>query len=186
MQLKGKLKHHNIFINCSVLISNGKIYEIDIDKVGAYDLILSIKDFSSDYVLEKNIDIKNNPFNSNYILKWFGGEKFPSLIYLKLNWIEKCKLDFAMNETLIQSKDIKIEILKYFILAFLGFLGGKFIYDKKTIENKTPITTPKNEPTIGTKKSLETKILKMDNKKDTIIVNNLKNASHFKGEETKP
>lgn len=187
MYLTGKLKYKNIFLDCSLLISNGKLYELNIDDSDTYfDLILGTKEHSSDYVLEKIIDVKNTPFNSNYLLKWFAGGKVPSLIYLKLNLFEKYKLDFAMKQTLIQSRDIKIEILKYCIIAILGFLGGKIVYQPKSIENKTPATIPKKIPIAGPKTSLEPKNLKTDNKKDTIIINNLKNASHLKGGKTKP
>lgn len=186
MRVFGKLKYKNEFINCSLIISNGKIYELDITDTGSFDFISNLKEHSDDYVLEKIIDTKNSPANSNYFLKYFGGYKKPSLIYLKLNWFEKYKLDFAMKQTLIQSKDIKIEILKYFILAILGFLGGKIVYEPKNIEYKTPAKIPKSVPIAGPKNSLEPKNFKAENKKDTIIINNLKNASHLKGGETKP
>lgn len=186
MYLTGKLKHKNIFIDCSLLISNGKLYELNIDDSDTYfDLILGTKEHSSDYVLEKIIDVKNTPFNSNYLLKWFAGGKVPSLIYLKLNLFEKYKLDFAMKQILIQSRDIKIEILKYFLTFLLSFIVGVF-YERNQIEKATPEATPTNEPKAEIKKSLDPKILKTETKKDTIIINNLKNASHLKGGETKP
>ncbi|TRX15889.1 hypothetical protein [Flavobacterium franklandianum] len=185
MRVFGKLKYKNEIINCSLIISNGKIYELDITDTGSFDFISNIKEHSEDYVLEKIIDTKNSPANSNYFLKYFGGYKKPSLIYLKLNWFEKCKLDFAMKQTLVQSKDIKIELVKYSLTIVISFVSG-IIYEKSHSEIATPATTPKNEPITGTKSSLDTKILKIDNKKDTIIINNLKNTSHLKGGETKP
>ena len=185
MNISGRLKYNSEHIKCHLTISNGKIYEITIDEIGTYDLILTTKEHSSDYVLEKIINIKNSKFNSNYLLKYFGGELKPSLIYLKLNWFDKRKLDFAMKQTLIQSKDIKIELLKYFLTFSLSFTGGIF-YERNQIEKATPETTPKNEPKAEIKKDLDTKILKIETKKDTIIVKNIKNASNLNGAETKP
>ena len=186
MYLTGKLKHENIFIDCNLLISNGKLYELNIDDTNTcLDLILGTKEHSSDYVLEKIIDIKNTPYFSNYIIKYFGGSETPSLIYLKLNLFEKYKLDFAMKQTLIQSRDIKIEILKYLLMFLLSFIGGVF-YERNQIEKAIPEATPTNVPKAEIKKSLDPKILKTETKKDTIIINNLKNASHLKGGKTKP
>ena len=89
---------------------------------------------------------------------------------VKLSYFEKIKLKWMLNKYLIQSKEIKIELLKYFMFACFGFLGGKIVYEPKNIENKAPAKIPKDVPIAGTKNSLEPKNLKTDNKKDTIIV----------------
>lgn len=186
MNISGKYLHKKELLDCCLTIKNGKIYTIDIDNDILFNLFLSSKNHSSDFELIDNIETENDTYNSNYILKYFGGFEKPQLIYLNLNLIQVILLKYAMRKWLIQSKDIKIEILKYCIIAVLGFLGGKIVYQQNNIGNTIPATIPKNIPTAGAKTSLEHKNLKTDNKKDTIIINNLKNASHLKGGETKP
>lgn len=89
---------------------------------------------------------------------------------VKLNYFEKVKLKWMLKKYLIQSKEIKIELLKYFLFASLGFIGGKFVYHKKCIETKQPTTTPINAPKAGINTSLENSSIKNSN-------NNLKNSN---------
>lgn len=66
----------------------------------------------------------------------------------------------AFKKYLIQSNDIKIDILKYLLTASFSFIVG-IVYERNQIERTTPI----NEPKAEIKKSLDTKILKIENKK---------------------
>ncbi|MDI5899202.1 hypothetical protein [Flavobacterium yafengii] len=168
MNIKGKLIYDTEYINCDLTITNGKIYDLNIDDIDSYDLFLSNKDHSSDYEIVKIIDTENSPYNSNYVLKYFGGSKKPSLVYLKLNWLEIIRLKFAMRKMLIQSNEIKIELLKYLTTAILSFIGG-VIYQQKQVEHKTVSQKNKSTEKILFQKPKEHKYLKTPNKKDTII-----------------
>ena len=127
---------------------------------------------------DKIFPIKRSEFEVQFLDKFDDEFKmFSALIKIndslkvgvKLNYFEKIKLKWMLNKYLIQSKEIKIEILKYFITAILSFIGG-IIYERIQIENKTPKIIPINEPKAGIKNSFDTKIIKTDLKKDTIIV----------------
>lgn len=88
---------------------------------------------------------------------------------VRLSYFEKIKLKWMLNKYLIQSKEIKIEILKHFIIASFGFIGG-IIYERNNSENKTPATTPKNTPKAVVNTSLENRSAKKSIKRDTITV----------------
>ena len=92
-----------------------------------------------------------------------------SSFYTHLNLFQRIKLKWMRNEYDIQSKEIKIEILKYFLTILLSFIGGVF-YERNQIEKATPEITPKNAPKAVVNTSLENKIFKKSIKKDTIIV----------------
>jgi hypothetical protein len=166
MKIFGKYLYKNEFLDCSLIIKNGKIYTFEVDKDISLNVFLSNKIHSSDYELEENIDSKNAPYNSNYILKYFGGSEKPSLIYLKLNWLKAICLKYAMRKWLIQSDDMKKDILKYIIGGILGYFGAFIIQEVKEY-NKAPVNPPKTE----IQKSFEHKNLKTATLKDTLIIN---------------
>lgn len=182
MNISGKyLNKKNDFLDCKLTIKKGKIYTLDVDDNVFLNIFLSNKNQSSDFELVEKIDTKDSPYYSNNILKYYGGSEIPTLIYLKLNWLEIISLKYAMRKWLIQSDDMKKDILKYIIGGFLGYIGALMIQEVKEYK-RAPVNPPKAE----IKKSLDHKYLKTETKKDTIIIKNIKNASDLKGAETKP
>lgn len=90
-------------------------------------------------------------------------------VRVKLSYIEKIKLKWMLKKYLIQSKEIKIELLKYLIIAALSFIGG-IIYQRKNLENNTPNIPSKDLPKPIVNNSLGNKSLKNSIKKDTITL----------------
>ena len=88
---------------------------------------------------------------------------------VRLSYFEKIKLKWMLNKYLIQSKEIKIEILKHFIIVSFGFIGG-IIFERNNSEKKTVVTTTKNEPKAAVNTSLENRSPKKSIKRDTITV----------------
>lgn len=166
MKIFGKYLYKNEFLDCSLIIKNGKIYTFDIDKDNNVNVFLSNKNHSSDYELEENIDFKNAPYFSNYIIKYFGGSEIPSLIYLKLNWLEIVRLKYSMRKWLIQSDDMKKDFLKYIVG---GIFGVCFTLITQEVNHKYK-AEPEMPPKAESQKSVEHKNLKTETKKDTIII----------------
>lgn len=135
MKVKGKYSHENKHSDCEFIIENGKIQMFNCQNDETIYLNISDRKHSTDYELEKLYDVKNSPINYNYVLKYFGGSQKPFLIYLKLNYYEIIRLKFAMRKMLIQSNEIKVEILKYFITALLSFILG-VLYQQYQNENQ--------------------------------------------------
>lgn len=165
MEIFGKFLHNNEIFDCSLIIKKGKIYTFDIDNNTSLNLILSNKNHSSDYELLETIDSKYEPYNSNYVLKYYGGTETPFLIYLKLNWLKAICLKYAMRKWLIQSNDIKKDVLKYLI----GGLCGMIITILTQEVNKRYKAEPAIPPKAESQKSLEHKNLNTETKKDSII-----------------
>jgi hypothetical protein len=173
MNISGKYLHKkNEFLDCKLTIKKGKIYTLDVDDNVFLNIFLSNKNQSSDFELVEKIDTKDSPYNSNNILKYYGGSEMPTLIYLKLNWLEIIRLKYAMRKWLIQSDDMKKGVLKYIIGGFLGYIGALMTQEVKEYKI-APVNPPKTE----IKKSLDHKYLKTETKKDTTIIKNIKNAS---------
>jgi len=181
MNISGKYLYNKEFLNCDVTIINGKIYRVDIENNINIDLFLSNRNHSSDYELENYIDPKSSPYNSNYVLKVFGGSEKPSLVLLKLNWFEAVHLKYAMRKWLFQSDDMKKDVLKYVVGGVLGYIGALLVQEIK--EYSIP---PSKSSKIENQKTLEQKRLKKQNKKDSIVLNNFKNTPDLKGAEAKP
>ncbi|WP_417871620.1 hypothetical protein [Winogradskyella sp.] len=106
------------------LIKYGKIQEVENEN------FKGIKAFENNSSLADNIeilktykrDISNN-YSRYYIKKSIDNEVF--LMYLKINILQYWKLKWQLKEWLIQSKDFKLEILKYIAIGILAYLIGR-------------------------------------------------------------
>jgi hypothetical protein len=166
MNIYGKYPHQKKeFLDCKLTIKKGKIYTLDVADNVFLNIFLSNKNQSSDFELVEKIDTKDSPYNSNYILKYYGGSEIPTLIYLKLNWFEIISLKYAMRKWFIQSDDMKKDVLKYIIGGALGYVGALILQEVKEY-NKAPVNPPKTE----SQKSFEHKNLNTETKKDKIII----------------
>lgn len=79
---------------------------------------------------------ESNMFCKYFIKKSINKEVFK--IFLDINYFDFLKLQWQLKYFLIQSKDIKIEVLKYIIISILAFVGGLFYFkndDSKNINN---------------------------------------------------
>lgn len=88
---------------------------------------------------------------------------------VKLNYFQEVKLKLMLKKYLIQSKEIKIELLKYLLITIISFIGGAF-YERHNSTIKIPKTTPNIEPNAVDSNSLQKIRSKKPFKKDSIIV----------------
>jgi hypothetical protein len=151
MEVKGKLQHSPTeYIDCVINVRYGKLNEVIVPNVSAIILSsLGVRQ-TSDYIFEKHYDINKAPYRSNYLIRYYGGSEVQKIIYLKLNPIQAIRLKLAMRKYLIQSEDMKKDILKYIVGGILGFLGSLIlqhlgIFEKESKNSpKTEIHQPKS------------------------------------------
>ena len=133
-------------IECNLLFKHGKIQEIEIE------FFSGIKPFENNSELADNIEIlkthkqdESNMFCKYFIKKSVNNEVFK--MFLNINYIQYIKLQWQLKYFLIQSKDIKIELLKYVIFGIIGYLIANF-------QSKNPPTqSPNNKDNIEQTKS---------------------------------
>jgi hypothetical protein len=153
MTIKGKIQLSLLeYTDCELNVKYGKINEVRIPNVSPLILnSLGIKQ-TYDYTFERHYDPKKAPYKSNYYIMYYGGSEKLVTIFLKLNIWQFISLKFAMRKWIIQSEDMKKDVLKYIIGGFLGYFGAFIIQEIK--EYKTaPVSPPKTE----SQKSLEHK-----------------------------
>ena len=127
MWVKSYIKHgSNEFIQFNLYFKNGKIYEIESEN------FKNILAFENNSELADNIEIHkthkrsiNNNFCKYFIKKSIDNEVH--LTYLKISYIQYLKLQWQLKKFMIQSKELKLDILKYLITGILGYLIGKYI-----------------------------------------------------------
>lgn len=127
MWVKGYIRWKtNDLIPHKFLFKYGKIQEVENEN------FKGIKAFENNSSLANNIKIfktyerdKSNNYCKYYIKKSVENEVF--LIFLKINILQYWKLKWQMKEWLIQSKDFKLEILKYIAIGLLVYLARKLI-----------------------------------------------------------
>ena len=115
----------NDLIAHKFLFKHGKIQEVENDD------FKGIKAFENNSTLADNFEIfktyKRDESNNHckyYIKKSVDNEVF--LMFLKINIFQYWKLQWQLIVWLIQSKDFKMEVLKYLTTAILAYLIGKF------------------------------------------------------------
>tara|TARA_R110000868_G_scaffold314851_1_gene575773 strand:+ start:233 stop:616 length:384 start_codon:yes stop_codon:yes gene_type:complete len=114
----------NDLIPHKFLFKHGKIQEVENEN------FKGIKAFENNSDIADNIEIfktyKRDLSNkhSRYFIK-NSKEDNVFLIFLKINQLQYWQLQWQLKEWLIQSKDFKLEILKYLVVALLAYLIGK-------------------------------------------------------------
>ena len=148
MNLNGKILLHSNsgfeYSDCNLVIKYGKIQELDVEKANALQEILFSEIKKSDFTIEKHYDVKKSPYHSNYIIKYGYGDPF--LIYLKLDWWKIILLYYHSKKLLIQSDDMKKDMLKYLIGGFFGFLSTmilQYVSEVKVEKKPEPIVKQK-------------------------------------------
>ncbi|WP_458626426.1 hypothetical protein [Winogradskyella sp. PC D3.3] len=126
MWINGFIKwKSNDLIPHKFLFKHGKIQEVENEN------FKGIKAFENNSDLADKLEIfktykrdKSNNYSKYFIKKLKENEVF--LMFLKINRFQYWRLKWQLKEWLIQSKDFKMEILKYLTTAFLAYLIGKF------------------------------------------------------------
>ena len=134
MWIKSYIEYRNKnLIECNLLFKHGKIQEID--------LFDNVKPFQENSILADNIEIlktykqdEYNMFCKYFIKKSINNEVLK--MFLDINYIQYIKLQWQLKYFLIQSKDIKIELLKYIIFGLIGYLVANL--QSKNPPNQSP------------------------------------------------
>jgi hypothetical protein len=127
MWVKGFIKWKtNDLIPHNFLFKYGKIQEVENENFKGIQAFENNSTLSDNFKIFKTYkrDKKNN-YSRYFIKKSIENEVF--LIFLNINIFQYWQLKWQMKEWLIQSKDFKLEILKYVTIALIAFLIGKII-----------------------------------------------------------
>ena len=153
------------FIPCKLIIEFGKIQSIKFDiKQTFYDYFPS---YNSEFGIEKiyyEKYLKNLKFT--YRILYHNENKETRIINIKPSQFQVFQIKWAFKKYLIQSDEIKKDIIKYIIGGILGSIGTLITQDLSQLTKSEPQIAPKNV----SQKSLEIKYLKTRTKKDTIII----------------
>lgn len=139
MWIKAFIKYkYPELIDCTLLFKHGKIQEVNME------FFHGITPFQNNSDLSDNIEILKTykQDQSNKLCKYFikkSIDKEVFLIYLDLNYFQYFKLQWQLRKYLIQSKDLKMEILKYIVIGSIGFFIA-LLY-QKYIEKQLPEST---------------------------------------------
>lgn len=151
MKLKGKyLRNVTEFTDCEILIEYGKLQRVKFNSrqlMGVY-----VPKNRAEFELEKlsSEPIEFIPVGYNYVINYIGQYNDTQKIYLKLNTFKLVKLKWNIKKYLIQSREIKLGILKYLLIAVLSFIGG-VLFQKNKVDNQNP----RNPANIDNQKSFD-------------------------------
>lgn len=112
------------FLDCEVFIENGKIHRVSVPKLPPISTASYIPLNKSDFNIEKlpSEDIGTMPYDSNHTIEYISKDNSSQTLYFKLAPIQAAKLKWAGRKYIIQSKEMKTDILKYFLGAIIGVL----------------------------------------------------------------
>ena len=135
MDVKGKyIREINTFRECKIYIERGNLYEVSVPDLPPMKARFYIPKNESEFSFKRLPSRKKGliPHDSNYIIEYFGKYgNTTNRIYLKLNLLRLTRVKWVLREYPIQSKKMKIDIMKYIIGAVIGlvfgYIGSKFI-----------------------------------------------------------
>lgn len=168
MKLYGKYLYQEIkFKDCSFLIENGNIYNLE---------VRIIPDGFSYKEPKDNAEFKLGKFQSergltppgyDYFIEYFDEYTTPHKISINLNCLQLFKIKWQLRKYLIQDKSLKLGVLKFVIISLIGCLGFSvgIFYENFNIANPIPVHAPCN----GIQKSSDSRVLNKNLKKDSII-----------------
>lgn len=147
MWVKAYIKHKTgNLVDCDLLFKHGKIQEVNME------FFKGITPFENNSELADDIDILKTykQDNSNNFCKYFikkSIDKEVHLTYLNITYFQYVKLQWQLKKYLIQSKDLKIDILKYIVIGLIGYLIA--IFQSKN----PPSQSPSNKANVENTKS---------------------------------
>jgi len=129
MWIKAFIKYKSPdLIPCNLLFKHGRIQEVEME------FFKGITPFENNSELADNIEIlktykqdSSNNFCRYFIKKSINKEVH--ITYLDISKIEYFKLQWQLKKYLIQSKDLKMEVLKYVTIGLIGFFAA-LLYQK--------------------------------------------------------
>jgi hypothetical protein len=147
MWVKAYIRHKTgDLVDCDLLFKHGKIQEVNME------FFKRITPFENNSELADNIDILktykqdiSNKFCKYFIKKSI--DKEVHLTYLDISYFQYLKLQWQLKKYLIQSNDLKLDILKYVVVGLIGYLIAMFQ------SKNPPIQSPNNKDNIENTKS---------------------------------
>ena len=145
MWVKAYIRHKTgDLVDCDLLFKHGKIQEVNME------FFKGITPFENNSELADNIDILNTykQDSSNNFCKYFikkSIDKEVHLTYLDIDYFQYVKLQWQLKKYLIQSKDLKLDILKYVVIGLIGYLIA--IFQSKNPPSQSPNNNAKTENT---------------------------------------
>lgn len=139
MWVKAYIKHKtDDLVKCDLLFKHGKIQEMETKFFKGITPFENNSELADDIVILKTYkQDKSNKFCKYFIKKSI--DKEVHLTYLKMNYFQYAKLQWQLKKYLIQSNDLKLEILKYLVVSLISVIGT-FFYLKR----EYPIQKPNN------------------------------------------
>jgi hypothetical protein len=145
MWVKAYIKHKtDNLVDCDLLFKHGKIQEVNME------FFKNITPFENNSELADNIEIlktykqnKSNNYCKYFIKKSI--DKEVHLTYLNITYLQYLKLQWQLKKFLIQSNDLKLDILKYIVVGLLGYFIA--IFQSKNPPSQSPNKKAKTEKT---------------------------------------
>lgn len=145
MWVKAYIKHKTgNLVDCDLLFKHGKIQEVSME------FFKAITPFENNSELADNIEIlktykqdKSNNHCKYFIKKSI--DKEVHLTYLDITYLQYLKLQWQLKKFLIQSNDLKLDILKYVVVGLLGYLIA--VFQSKNPPSQSPNTKADTEKT---------------------------------------
>ncbi|WP_418602138.1 hypothetical protein [Hwangdonia sp.] len=135
------------FVECKVVIEYGKLQRVWFD---SKDLVHGFLPTSkTDFEFEKYSTARAEfyPDGYNYLLT-YDSENGTEQVFLKLNWFKVWEMRLASRRTLLQSKELKLSVVKYLVIGSLGIFGinqCKSVYQYIRYPNTQPIANDSTE-----------------------------------------
>lgn len=112
------------FHPCELYIERGKLYRVTVQDLpimasAAYTPI-NESEFEIDKIPKEVGYVR--PYDCNYKLDYFGENTEKQSIFLKLNAIDIFRVKWASKKYIVQSQEMKSDILKYIIGAIIGMI----------------------------------------------------------------
>ena len=126
MWVKAYIRHKTgDLVDCDLLFKHGKIQEVNME------FFKGITPFENNSELADNIDILKTykQDSSNNFCKYFikkSIDKEVHLTYLDITYFQYLRLQWQLKKYLIQSNDLKLDILKYIVVGLLGYFIATF------------------------------------------------------------
>ena len=145
MWVKAYIRHKTgDLVDCDLLFKHGKIQEVNME------FFKGITPFENNSEVADNIDILKTykQDSSNKFCKYFikkSIDKEVHLTYLDIDYFQYVKLQWQLKKYLIQSKDLKLDILKYVVIGLIGYFIA--IFQSKNPPSQSPNNNAKTENT---------------------------------------
>ncbi len=131
-------------IDCNLLFKHGKIQEVDMEFFKEITPFENNSKLAEDiYILKTYKQDSSNNFCKYFIKKSI--DKEVHLTYLDITYLEYLKLQWQLKKFLIQSNELKLDILKYIVVGLLGYFIA--IFQSKNPPSQSPNNKAKTEKT---------------------------------------